>query len=280
MFASVDISLANLGSVAMPKFRYLILLLGLAGISGCGRQAASSPAHRSPDPDPLSVPSTHPRHTQTVEDFDQPLVQLETVFWDPDDTVSLRKLIRDTPLVKHKRILEIGTGTGLVSLCCLKHGARDVVATDVNPWAVANAALNAERLKLGERLETRRVPLDNTAAFAVIGADERFDLIITNPPWEDAHPTGIEDYALYDENFVLIKSLLGGLKAHLTPGGKALLAYGNVTAIRTIQKLGPQYHLTVTVLDDRSLDTLDENFLPGMLLEVVPLWEDASSSAR
>ena len=97
---------------------------------------------------------------RTVPDLDRPIVQMENVFWEPRDTSSLRRLIRETPLVRDKVVLEIGTGTGLLALCCLKAGARKVVATDVNPSAIANAAYNAELLGVDKRLETRWVQIE------------------------------------------------------------------------------------------------------------------------
>jgi release factor glutamine methyltransferase len=210
------------------------------------------------------------REWRTVEDLPQPLAQFDTVFWEPADTTSLRQLIRETDLVRGKRVLEIGTGTGLVALCCLHAGAERVVATDINPAAIENARFNARQLKLDDRLDVRRVTVESPQAFAVIGDDERFDLIISNPPWENDRPKDFAEFALYDESFLLLRSLLSGLQDHLRPGGKALLAYGCVNAIRTIQKLAPEHGLSVRVLDDRNLDDLPDVFLPGMLLEVTP----------
>jgi predicted RNA methylase len=206
-----------------------------------------------------------------VEDLPFNLAQFQTVFWDPRDTESLRELIRETALVRDKTILEIGAGTGLLSLCCLKAGAARMVATDVNPAAIANTEYNAHMLGLADRLETRLVPLDRAEAYAVIGPAERFDLIISNPPWENRNPGRINDYALYDEGFRLMRSLLAGLAAHLKPGGRALLAYGCVDAIQTLQRLAPEFDLAVRTHDDRNLNDLSEVFLPGMLLEVVPV---------
>ncbi len=208
------------------------------------------------------------KETRTVEDFPDELVQYETVFWESADTASLRALIRNTDLVRDKSILEIGTGTGLISLCCLRAGARRVVATDVNPAAIANAQHNAERFGVADRLETRLVPLENCTAYSVIEPHERFDLIIANPPWENASPQTIDEYAFYDHDFSLLRSLLKDLRHHLTDDGQALLAYGCVDAIRTIQQLAPRYDLNVKILDDRNLDDLPQNFLPGMLLEI------------
>ena len=163
--------------------------------------------------------------------------------------------------------MEIGTDSGLVALCCLHARAKRVVATDVNPNALKNARYNAEMLELLDRLETRRVPLEDSSAFAVLQPDERFDLIISNPPWEDQYPQSIDEYALCDHGFLLLDSLLSQLADHLNPSGKALLTYSNVTAIRKAIELGPKYNLHVQVLHDREINELPENFLPGMLLE-------------
>ena len=203
-----------------------------------------------------------------VEDFSQEVAQFETVFWEPADTASLRKLIRTTDLVKNKTVLEIGTGTGLISLCCLQAGARRVVATDINPAAIANAQYNAKKLAVTDRLDTRLVPIIEGGAYSVIKSDETFDLIVSNPPWEDQTPESIEEFAFYDEGFSLVDSLLKNLRQHLRKGGKALLAYGNVEAIRTIEELVSEYELGMEILDDRNVNDLPENFLPGMLLEI------------
>ncbi len=208
--------------------------------------------------------------TESIEDFEQRLAIFPTVFWEPRDTTSLRKLIRETPLVREKRVLEIGTGSGLVSLCCAHAGASSIVATDVNPNAIECARANAERLGLASKIEVRLVDTKNAKAFVIIKADERFDLIISNPPWEEGKPKNIDQYALYDPNFELMKSLLIDARLHLTPGGELYLAYGCKTAIRLLEKLAGELAYDYTVLDDRKLDELTEVFLPGMLLKLKP----------
>lgn len=205
----------------------------------------------------------------SIEDLPAPLAQFETVFWDPRDTPSLRKLLRGTPVVKGREVLEIGTGTGLLALCALQAGATRAVATDINPNAVLNARFNALKLGFASRLDVRPVTQERPGAYEVLRPDERFDVIISNPPWVNRVPGRIEDFALYDASFQLMRTLLDGLPQRLRPGGRALLAYGCVDAIKTLLRECARRGYPIRVVDDdRDLERLPEEFLPGMLLEV------------
>jgi methylase of polypeptide subunit release factors len=210
------------------------------------------------------------RGWEYVDGFPEKIAVFQTVFWEPRDTNSLRELIETTDLVHGKIVLEIGTGSGLVSLCCLRHGARRVVATDVNPNAVENARYNANMLDVASRLDVRLVSTNTPSAFEVLDPDEKFDVIVSNPPWENAQPRTIAEYALYDRDFELLRSILSGARSRLNPGGRLLLAYGCRDAIETLERLATVDELRVERHDRRSLHDLPEVFIPGMLLEIVP----------
>ena len=200
------------------------------------------------------------------------ITQFETVFWEPDDTISLRQLIVESQCANGRKVLEIGTGTGIISILCLRNGADKVVATDINPAAVDNAKYNAAMLADDMPLDVRLVDSQNPGAFAVIEPKERFDLIISNPPWEDGTVNGPADHAFIDPNFALMDSLLDGLPRHLNPGGRCLLAYGHVPSIKRLQEEVARRGLELKILDQRTLDDLQTDFLPGMLIEVtVPI---------
>lgn len=219
----------------------------------------------------LPVPEGHRvAHWQRVDDLRWSVAQFDSVFWDPRDTPTLRGQLRTNHIARGRTVLEIGVGTGLLSLCALEHGALRVVGTDINPAAAACARHNAERFGWQDKFECRLVTKTNAGAFAVIGAHEKFDLIISNPPWVDRKPKSNFEYALYDPGFELLKSLLQGLPRHLNPGGRVFLAYGSVSGIQTLRNLGAKLGYEVrSVSDTRELSKLPEEFLPGMTLEVI-----------
>jgi len=226
-----------------------------------------------------------------AEPLEGKLAIYETVFWEPLDTESLRKLLQDTPeFVQGKSVLEIGTGSGLVALSCKYQGADHVVATDINPNAVACAKANSARL--GIPIDVRLVPSTppdadasssaprgsatheaaehDTGAYAVIREDEKFDVIITNPPWEDATPKQWSDYALYDQDFALLSSVIVGARDHLKPGGRLVLVYGCGQAITVAKRLAAEHDFDFLILDDRDPQSLPKVFLPGMMLGLIP----------
>jgi len=238
---------------------------GAGSASGAGA-GAESVAVVVPD---NSVQRSYPivRYV-SVPQLPRDLVILESVFWEPDDTLSLRQKIAVDSRLRGAAVLEVGTGSGLISLCCLQSGAARVVATDLNPAAVENARENARLLGFGDRLEVRRVPRRSPGAWTVLRPDETFDLIISNPPWEDQRPETVEQFALYDPGFELLESLVTGARQRLRPGGRMWLAYGCVTAIRQIQKVAERERLECRLLDERRLEDLPELFLPGLLIEL------------
>lgn len=76
-----------------------------------------------------------------------------------------------------EHVLDLGTGGGVQAFLAARH-ARHVVGTDTNPRALALAALGA-RLNGLSNLEFREGSLYDPVA----GRDERFDLIVANPPF-------------------------------------------------------------------------------------------------
>lgn len=159
-----------------------------------------------------------------------------------------RQFLLASDLSWAKDVLEVGTGSGVLSFIVLKRGAGRVVATDVNEVAIRNATANAERLGYAGRFEARLVSLDRPQAFAVIGSTERFDLIVSNPPWYDGTPRSMKERAVYDEGYDLLRSLLGGLRDHLKQGGRVWLEYSSYAARAVIAQEAPRCALAQRTL--------------------------------
>jgi methylase of polypeptide subunit release factors len=127
-------------------------------------------------------------------------------------------------LIEGKRVLDMGTGTGVLALLAARLGAARVVATDSNPNAVTNARLNVERLGLANTVEIRG-PADLFDSVQ----DETFDVILFNAPWIQGEPQTLYDTANYDPGYRVLDGFLHSAPEYLTPGGAILLQYSNVS---------------------------------------------------
>ena len=90
--------------------------------------------------------------------------------------------------LKGLRVLELGCGTGAIATLAASRGA-DVVASDINPAAVANARANAARNGVG--LDVRQSDL-----FARLG-ERSFDLLVVTPPYYPRDPASDAERAWF-----------------------------------------------------------------------------------
>ena len=117
---------------------------------------------------------------QYVEELSQEIAIFDNVAFGLG--LPLRKYLNRDQVVNGKMILDLGAGSGVLSLIALKNGAKKSVATEINPYAVANAVYNAEHFGFKDKMEVRLVSIDMQGAYSVIDKNERFDLIVSNPP--------------------------------------------------------------------------------------------------
>lgn len=129
-----------------------------------------------------------------------------------------------------KKVLEIGCGSGLVSLCAAKK-ADSVLGVDINPAAVECARANAERNKI-----TNCVFKISDLFSAVSG---RFDVILFNAPYlpkEDRFDEGIEALAWCGGKTgrEALAGFLAKCGAHLSQGGTIAVIASSATGIEEV----------------------------------------------
>jgi methylase of polypeptide subunit release factors len=128
-------------------------------------------------------------------------------------------LSSDRP-VAGRRALDVGTGTGVLALVLGRRGAR-VLATDLEPRAVACARENVARLGLGSAVEVVRADLFPEGEAA-------FDLVVSNPPWVPAEAHGPLDRAVYDPGGAFLERLVLGIPARLARSGEAWIVLSDL----------------------------------------------------
>jgi release factor glutamine methyltransferase len=135
-----------------------------------------------------------------------------------DSRLIIRCLPKD---IQGKHVLEIGCGSGVVSVEAARRGAK-VVAVDIDPAAVRT---------------TREAALDARVTVVACEGDlfepvagERFDLILCNPPYLPDDPSD-PDLALDGgrEGSEFIARFLEGASEHLAEEGSIILLYSSKT---------------------------------------------------
>jgi release factor glutamine methyltransferase len=134
------------------------------------------------------------------------------------------------------RIIDIGTGSGniAITLVC-ERGDLSVVGTDSAPESLAIAHINATSLA-PVALQSGRLQWRTGPGWAAVAGDERFDIVVSNPPYihcADPHLTQGDlrfepRRALTDENdgLTILRTLIDGAGDHLTEGGRLIVEHG------------------------------------------------------
>lgn len=164
------------------------------------------------------------------------------------------------------RVLDLGTGSGCIAITlALEHPGAKVTAVDVSDAALQVARDNAQRL----RADVRWL---QGSWFEPLARDERFDLIVGNPPYVAPGDPHLE--ALRYEPKIALVSEEQGLKdlraiakvapTYLVDGGWLLLEHGydQGDALRALLK-GAGFEQVITQHDAEGRDRLAIGRKPG-----------------
>ena len=148
----------------------------------------------------------------------------------PDTETLVSAVISDCRKNKERRILDMGTGTGCIICALCKNIDRlSGVAIDKSRPALRVAKRNIKQLSMRDKIKTVH------ADFGNFKSDEKFDIIVSNPPYIKYGDTRVNDAAQHDPKIALYAKN-GGLYAYeqiaqnapnlLKPDGKIYLEIG------------------------------------------------------
>lgn len=84
---------------------------------------------------------------------------------------ALIKFLTEKKHIQHEKLLDIGTGTGIVALAALKLGIAMATGTDISPDIIATAKANAARNHLPCHLAEEPDPLNVPGEFSIVCAN-------------------------------------------------------------------------------------------------------------
>ena len=163
----------------------------------------------------------------------------EDVYEPSDDTYLLLDALEKIDIDPGFIVLEVGCGTGIVSIA-LSCWAASVVACDINPHAVDICKKNAARNK------AKNVEVVESDLFSNVSG--RFDLIVFNTPYlpqdSDETVSGEINHA-WDggaDGRKVIDKFLSGVSKHLSSSGKVIFLESSLSdyekSVRYLESIG------------------------------------------
>lgn len=174
------------------------------------------------------------------------LYQIHPQVYEPaEDTY----LLADNLQVKRmSRVMEIGTGTGIIAILAAKKASR-VIATDINPHAIDCAVKNIVTNK------TYNVELRKGDLFEPVKG-EKFDLILFNTPYLPSSTDEEIDEELNaawnggSDGREVINRFLEDFNDYLNPGGKVQLVQSSLSdngkTLKKLEELGLKASITAS----------------------------------
>ena len=176
-----------------------------------------------------------------------------------EGSLSAEKAAEVSPL----EIVDVGTGSGIIAICAAKHlPCARITAIDLSRSALSVARENVSRHGVGDRVTLRPGDL-----LTGLPADQRFDIIASNPPYvseeemtelapEDFEPRG----ALVGgrEGTEIIERLIPQAAERLNLGGHLLIELSPMIHDQVVQliKAEPRLRFDETIRDASRLDRI------------------------
>lgn len=158
--------------------------------------------------------------------------------------------------LQNKTLLEVGCGSGLISIAAAKAGAI-VTAIDINPLAVQTAQKNAKDNKVN-------VEVIESNMFSALG-NRKFDYLLITPPYYKKNPKNDTEKAWYcGEYLEYFELLFSTLAKHLKTDTTVLMILSEDCDIQGISHIANANQFKLNLSKAR-LIWLEENYIFNIL---------------
>ncbi len=119
-------------------------------------------------------------------------------------------------------ILDIGSGTGVLSLMLAQRSTANITAIEINEDATEQSEVNFQDSIWKERLETINISIQE---FTKLKRREKFDLIVSNPPFHSIQKETTQRSTARSEQELNLEELFFSIEELLIPTGRFCIIF-------------------------------------------------------
>jgi release factor glutamine methyltransferase len=134
--------------------------------------------------------------------------------------------------VRDAHVLELCAGSGALALTAAHQGAARVVAVDRSARAVLS-------IRAGARLNGLPVDARHGDLLGALGPDERFDVVLANPPYLPVAPDAQRTDDRWDagaDGRAVLDRIIDGAHRRLRPGGRLSLVQSELAGVEATER--------------------------------------------
>lgn len=135
--------------------------------------------------------------------------------------------VSEMEIRKGDYVLDMFSGSGVIGILAAMRDASGVIGIDLSNIAVQCANENSAKYNLSEKVTFRQGNL-----WQAIDKDDKFDVILANPPLLPVTPETVLEMAIADSpEMSTTIAFLNGCRQHLKDGGRVYMSFSNACQV-------------------------------------------------
>jgi methylase of polypeptide subunit release factors len=198
----------------------------------------------------------HRQHTsQYYQDFNGLNLLIFPNVFNPAFTNVTRLLADNLKINQNDFVLDMFCGSGALGLLASENSDK-VIGVDLSAEAIKCAKANAERMGLSGKIEFRHASL-----WKGVKKNEKFDLIIANPPLLPVTPETMFERAFADSpHMTTMVNFISNCSKYLKNNGRVVMAFSNISNIvfkdplEHISRLASETGLSMRIIAEKDVE--------------------------